>query len=194
VALIRISGFLRPAECLAVRSAMDAGVVEEAEILGDGIRRQALVRNAALVEPAGHVVEQIEARLEACRERVAASLGMALGDREGAGFVRYPAGGFYRPHRDRGDDPQWKQAAHRAVALVLFLNSSRDGSPDGEFDGGALRLLLPDGDIDVTPEAGLLVAFPADALHEVTEVRGGTRDAIVDWFYSTGRGRVPVDR
>jgi predicted 2-oxoglutarate/Fe(II)-dependent dioxygenase YbiX len=47
-----------------------------------------------------------------------------------------------------------------------------------------------DGDspIDVHPLEGLLVAFSADVLHEVTVVRGGTRDAIVDWFYDAPRG------
>jgi predicted 2-oxoglutarate/Fe(II)-dependent dioxygenase YbiX len=108
---------------------------------------------------------------------------VTLNRREGAGFVRYPEGGFYRPHRDRGNDPGWEGAARRAIALVVFLNTSRAVSPTGEFDGGVLRLRLPDGDVDVTPEAGTLVAFSADVLHEVTEVRGGTRDTIVDWFY-----------
>ena len=183
--LIRIRGFLNPADCLAIREAMDVGAVEDAEVLGDGIHRQSLVRNAALVEPPGMLIESIEVRLDSCRDRVAEALGLGVGDREGAGFIRYPDGGFYRAHRDRGDDPQWPDAARRAIALVLFLNSSRDASPDGDFEGGVLRLLGSDDAIDVMPEAGTLVAFPADVLHEVTEVRGGTRDTVVDWFYDS---------
>ena len=162
---------------------MDAGQREEAEVLAGGIQRRASVRNAALVEPSAVFIDLLEARLDSCRAGLAEAFGLALGDREGAGFLRYPEGGFYLPHRDRGDDPTWKAAARRAVALVLFLNSSRETSPDGDFDGGALRLFAPDGEIDVLPEAGTLVAFPADVLHEVTEVRGGTRDTVVDWFY-----------
>jgi len=164
---------------------MDAGAVEDAEVLGNGIHRQSLVRNAVLVEPPGRLIESIEARLDSYRDRVAGALGLGVGDREGAGFIRYPEGGFYRAHRDRGHDPQWPDAARRAIALVLFLNSSRDASPDGDFEGGALRLLGPDDALDVLPEAGTLVAFPADVLHEVTEVRGGTRDTVVDWFYDS---------
>ena len=164
---------------------MDVGAVEEAEVLRHGIHRQSLVRNAALVEPEGRLIEAIEARLDSCRDRVADALGLELGDREGAGFIRYPEGGFYRAHRDRGDDRQWPDAARRAIALVLFLNSSRDASPHGDFAGGVLRLLGPDEAVDVLPEAGTLVAFPADVLHEVTEVRGGTRDTVVDWFYDS---------
>lgn len=183
VPLLRLEGFFSNLDCLAIREAMHVGVAEDAEVLDLGIHRQPLVRNAALVEPPERLIEAIEIRLDSCRDRVAEALGLGLGGREGAGFIRYPEGGFYRAHRDRGDDPQWADAARRAIALVLFLNSSRDASPDGDFDGGVLRLFGPEGAVDVVPEAGTLVAFPADVLHEVTEVRGGTRDTVVDWFY-----------
>ena len=162
---------------------MDAGEVEPAEVLGGGIRSDSEARVASLVEPPESLTRDIEAKLDACRARVAEALGISLGEREGAGCIRYPAGGFYRPHRDRGDDPQWEPAARRAAAVVLFLNASRASGADGDFDGGILRLHLPDGTVDVVPQCGLLVAFSADLLHEVTEVRDGTRDAIVDWYY-----------
>jgi predicted 2-oxoglutarate/Fe(II)-dependent dioxygenase YbiX len=180
--LLRQEGFLSLDECLAARRAMDVGQAEDAEILAEGIHIQTAIRHAAIIEPAGDLVEAIEERLDACRSHVAASLRVPLGKREGAGFIRYPPGGFYKPHRDRGIDPQWELAARRAVALVLFLNTCRDGGA-GDFDGGVLRLFLPDAEVHVRPEAGLLVAFRADTLHEVTEVRGGPRDAVVDWFY-----------
>jgi predicted 2-oxoglutarate/Fe(II)-dependent dioxygenase YbiX len=182
-ALFKEAGFLTPDECLAIRRGMDLGDSEDAEILENGIRLETGVRVAALVEPDTALIHAVEAKLDACRGRVAAALGLPLGDREGAGFIRYPAGGFYGPHRDRGDDAGWDGAARRAVALVLFLNSSKAAAPAGEFDGGLLRLFFAGHDIDVTPQAGLLVAFPATVLHEVTEVRGGTRDTVVDWFY-----------
>jgi predicted 2-oxoglutarate/Fe(II)-dependent dioxygenase YbiX len=162
---------------------MDVGTVEHAEILEQGIHRQAEVRVARIIEPPSDVVRDVETKLDACRERVGLALGLTLGEREGAGFIRYPEGGFYRPHRDRGDDPEWEGASRRAAALVVFLNTSRDVGFEGEFSGGVLRLFLPQQDLDVSPQAGLLIAFPADVLHEVTEVRGGTRDTIVDWFY-----------
>jgi predicted 2-oxoglutarate/Fe(II)-dependent dioxygenase YbiX len=181
--LLRIQGFLSNRDCLTVRRAMDDGVREEAEVLRNGIHRQELVRNAELIEPAADVIDQIEASLESCRPKLREAFGRPLGSREGAGFIRYHEGGFYRPHRDRGDEPGWEGAARRAVALVLFLNTSRDSGAGGEFDGGVLRLFLPDGDVDVAPEAGLLVAFQTDVLHEVTEVLSGARDTVVDWFY-----------
>jgi predicted 2-oxoglutarate/Fe(II)-dependent dioxygenase YbiX len=181
--IFRQPGFLTPAQCLEIRRGMDAGEVEPAEVLAGGIQRDGEARVASLVEPSESLTRDIEARLDAFRARVAEALGISLGEREGAGFIRYPAGGFYRAHRDRGDDPQWPPAARRAAAVVLFLSASRASGTAGDFDGGILRLHLPDGTLDVAPEPGLLVAFPADVLHEVTEVRDGTRDTIVDWFY-----------
>lgn len=181
--IFRQPEFLIPAQCVEIRRGMDAGDVEPAEVLANGIQRDSEARVASLVEPSKSLTHDIEAKLDAVRERVAQALGISLGEREGAGFIRYPAGGFYRAHRDRGDDPQWPPAARRAAAVVLFLNASRTAGADGTFEGGILRLHLPDGTIDVAPEAGLLVAFPADVLHEVTMVRSGTRDAIVDWYY-----------
>lgn len=181
--VFRKSGFLSPETCAAVRHAMDTGQAEEAEVLGTGIEWDVAVRRASLIEPAQDLIDQVETSFDAERDRIGTFFGTTLRGREGAGFIRYPSGGFYRPHRDRGDHAGWEMAAHRVIAVVTFLNSSRDGGGEGEFDGGVLRLLLADGSIDVVPEAGLLVAFPADVLHEVTEVRGGTRDTVVDWFY-----------
>lgn len=187
VRFFREGGFLTPDECLAIRRGMDRGKVERAEVLAGGIRPDFQARLASLVEPPPDLVTDIEAKLDACRGQVAQALGVSLGEREGPGFIRYPAGGFYRAHRDRGDDPHWEPAARRAVALVLFLNASRASGFEGDFDGGILRLYSTRGSMDVVPEAGLLVAFSADVLHEVTEVRDGTRDTIVDWYYDPGR-------
>ena len=181
--VFRLPGLLTAEECRAIRAGMDAGVEEAAEVLGAGIHQETSVRAARVIDPAAGIVRDVELKLESCRDRVSAAVGIGVGEREGAGFLRYTAGGFYRAHRDRGDDPDWEGAARRAIAVVIFLNTSRAASSAGEFDGGVLRLFLPDSDIDLMPEAGTLVAFPADVLHEVTEVRGGTRDAVVDWFY-----------
>ena len=99
--------------------------MELAEVLAGGIRPDFKARIASVIEPPETLVIDVEAKLDACRERVAQVLGISLGEREGAGFVRYPAGGFYRAHRDRGNDPQWQPAARRAAAIVVFLNTSR---------------------------------------------------------------------
>ena len=173
LAVYRDPAFLDADTCTRVRRAMDEGHVEPAEILHGHIETQDDVRRAAYVDVADAVLEEVEARLDAARDTIGRFFGLALTAREGAGFVRYPDGGFYRPHRDRADVASWPDASRRRIAVVVFLND--------DFSGGVLRLLEHE-TLDLVPKAGALVAFPADRLHEVTPVRGRARDAIVDWY------------
>lgn len=152
---------------------MDTGVADDAEVLEEAFARRDAIRHAASIEIDGRVVREVEARLDAARQAMAGFFNVVLTDREGAGFIRYPEGGCYAPHRDRADVASWPDAARRRIALVVFLNDA----------GGTLRVFLDSSPADINPREGLLVAFPADALHEVTVVRGGFRDVIVDWFY-----------
>jgi predicted 2-oxoglutarate/Fe(II)-dependent dioxygenase YbiX len=163
---------------------MDRGAPDPAEILEDAIEHQDHVRRTLSIEVDSRTLAEVEKALESGRPNLADLTGMPLGVREGCGFLRYLPGGFYRPHRDRGDLPSWSGAARRQLAVVVFLNTAREaGDPEG-FSGGVLRL-YPDGadPIDIVPAQGQLVAFPATVLHEVTHVGDAVRDAVVDWFY-----------
>jgi SM-20-related protein len=162
---------------------MDAGAEEPAEVLDGGIERQDNVRRASNIEVSADLLDIVERRLDAIRGTVGDFFGLALGEREGSSFLRYREGGFYKPHRDRGSVAEWPGAARRQVAIVVFLNSSHASGRQGDFTGGTLRVYMDNAPIDVHPLRGLLVAFPADVLHQVTVVTGGTRDTIVDWFY-----------
>jgi predicted 2-oxoglutarate/Fe(II)-dependent dioxygenase YbiX len=181
-AVYRDPAFLTRDQCERIRRAMDDGMKEAAEVLSGQIERRDMVRLAASIDIDEKILVDVERRLDAARDAIASFHAVSLGIREGAGFIRYPDGGFYKAHRDRASVPSWPDAARRRIALVVFLNSS-NGTEAGGFSGGTLRLFVDASAVDVRPQAGLLVAFPADALHEVTAVRGGTRDAIVDWFY-----------
>lgn len=174
--------FLDATACRRIRAAMDRGEAEPAEVLRGGLALDAAVRSASYIEVDAEIRASVESRLDAVRTTLAEWLSMPLEAREGAGFVRYPPGGFYRPHRDRGVDPEWDGARQRRIAVVVFLNSSRERPQDDEFSGGILRL-LGDRAVDVVPARGSLVAFRAEALHEVTPVIAGARDVVVDWFY-----------
>jgi predicted 2-oxoglutarate/Fe(II)-dependent dioxygenase YbiX len=163
---------------------MDRGAADPAAVLEDEVEYQEHVRRTLSMEVDAVTLREVERALESARQPLAALAGMTLGPREGAGFLRYLPGGFYRPHRDRGDVPSWPGASRRQLSVVLFLNAARDaGDPEG-FAGGMLRLYPDEGEpVDVVPHEGLLVAFPATLLHEVTRVGEAVRDAVVDWFY-----------
>ena len=160
--------------CTRIRDAMDRGASEPAEILDDGITLDHRVRHASSIDVAQGTLDFVHTSLDAQRETVAAFFGITLTAREGAGLLRYEAGGFYRSHRDRGPVEAWPGAALRRISVVVFLNDS--------FTGGVLRL-LDDPPEEIVPRQGQLIAFPADMLHEVTPVTAGVRDVIVDWFY-----------
>ena len=168
--------FLSPGECRQIRAAMDRARPEPGEVLGDTVAPREEIRRVLSLDVDEDTIAFVERRLDAQREAVSACFALALDTREGSGFLRYLAGGFYAPHRDRGDVPAWPDAARRRVALVSFLNEG--------FTGGELRVWLDAPEpVTLVPREGLLVAFPAEALHEVTVVTAGIRDAVVDWFY-----------
>lgn len=163
---------------------MDAGPGDAANVLGAAFVRDEGARRALEIEVDAATLQSVEAQLDSLRPALESFFQVRLGDREGASLLRYLPGGFYGPHRDRADVPVWPGAARRRIALVLFLNSSREADAAADLDGGMLRLFADDGSAtDIHPREGALAAFPADALHEVTTVRDGVRDVVVDWFY-----------
>ena len=172
--------------CRWVQASMDVGSRAAAGILHDAIDAVEEGRQATDVDVPDEVIAAIESRLDAHRDAVASFFGVRLRGREGAGFLRYESGGSYGPHVDRADVPSWPDAARRAITIVVFLNSSRDADPHGDFAGGCLRL-FPDGlaapAVDLVSKRGMLVAFAASIPHEVTLVTCGTRDTVVDWYY-----------
>jgi predicted 2-oxoglutarate/Fe(II)-dependent dioxygenase YbiX len=171
-------GFLNAATCHRIRAAMDGGSIDTAEVLDEAVEVRPDARRASSVDVSQATITLVEALFDDERNAIARFFDAELGGREGAGFLRYTEGDFYRPHRDCAELPSWPDAARRHIALVAFLNGGND------FEGGILRLFGGERTVDVRPAGGLLVAFPADVLHEVTMVRRGTRDVVVDWFYS----------
>jgi len=86
----------------------------------------------------------------------------------------YPPGAFYRRHLD-----QFRDASHRVVSCILYLNS--DWSP---ADGGQLRLYLADAanPVDVLPEGGTLVVFLSDLIEHEVLLAGRERFSLTGWL------------
>ena len=171
------------ATCRRVQAAMDVGVREPTEIIEGAMTVAEDVRRASHIEVPSAIFELVDAHLDAQRDALGAFFESPLEGREGVNLLRYEAGGFYKPHIDRAPLPAWPPAARRALTVVLFLESSRDADPAGGFSGGVLRLFPDGGDpVEIVPRRGMLVAFPANTMHEVSGVVGGHRDTVVDWF------------
>ena len=185
-----IDGVLDEDACAKIRQAMDLGAPEAAEILDRTIELQEDVRRTSHIEVDAVTFERLERTLDGQRNRIEQFFGLRLPSREGMSLLRYTTGGFFKPHRDHGHVEAWPDAARRRVSLVLFLCSSREMDAHGTFTGGALRLYPEPSDDrqasaqDIHPRAGTLVAFLSTTLHEVTPVRDGIRDTVVDWCYA----------
>jgi SM-20-related protein len=113
--------------------------------------------------------------LESLRLTLNRELQLGLFDLE-AHFARYPAGAFYRRHRDR---PHGRRA--RVISCVLYLNRGWEVS-----DGGELRLYLDQSEEgayrDIPAQAGSLVCFFSDRFwHEVLPTRR-ERWSLTGWF------------
>lgn len=84
----------------------------------------------------------------------------------------YPPGHRYARHLD-----SFRHGNTRVVSLLCYLNKDWQA-----HEGGQLRLHLPEGPMDVTPERGRCVAFVSEDIEH--EVLAGTRErwSLAAWF------------
>ena len=118
---------------------------------------------------AGAVAATYLAALDALRVALNRRLFLGLDEVE-AHYAAYPAGARYAKHRDR-----FRDSDLRVVSFVTYLN------PDWrDEDGGALRLSLAAGEIDIVPRSGS-VCFLSELEHEVLPATR-ERNSIAGWM------------
>lgn len=115
------------------------------------------------------------ARMDEVRIALNRTLYLGLAECE-AHYAAYPPGGGYARHRDR-----FRDSDARVVSWVSYLN---DDDWRGD-DGGALRLHLHDGAVDVSP-AGGSICFMSELEHEVLPSMR-ERLSIACWMRRRGR-------
>jgi SM-20-related protein len=122
-------------------------------------------------EVASPALDAYLAAMEALRRGLNSELFLGLEALE-AQLAVFPPGAFYRRHLDR-----FARSGDRAISAVLYLNAG--WRPQ---DGGALRLHLDEGPVDVVPEMGTLAVFRSDSVwHEVLET-AAPRLSATGWF------------
>lgn len=194
--LFTIPQFLTPTECERWRAVADAQGGKEARVyqddndLVDDEQRKTL--EVTVADPTQSATQDRVARL---LEQLEKHFEFPLADLELVRCLVYRPGDFFRLHADVPDDStsasalRHRQLALRRVTVVIFLNSpDSDSEP---YEGGELSLYGLMGTesskgfgfpVDVEP--GLLVAFPASTMHEVSAVASGKRYTLVTWFLS----------
>jgi PKHD-type hydroxylase len=95
---------------------------------------------------------------------------------EQAQFTEYPEGGFYDWHIDTDVNMQHEPPV-RKISMTLLL------SPENQFEGGDLELMLPGKKTKLTQ--GNAITFASFLNHRVTPVTQGVRQSLVMWFGGT---------
>lgn len=140
--------------------------------------QQAMVSRASL---AG-----ITRSLMSLRAELSAWCGIRLMGLQPPQFLVYRPGDFFLVHSDRpaGERPIRQR---RVLTAVMFLNAPHDVRQP--YAGGELMLYAqtdasgrPQG-YPLAIQAGQLVVFPAELLHEVLPVQSGVRYTVISWFY-----------
>ncbi|MFA6954678.1 MAG: 2OG-Fe(II) oxygenase [Thermoanaerobaculia bacterium] len=89
-----------------------------------------------------------------------------------AQFAIYAPGAFYKTHVDR-----LEASDERMISCTLYLNDDWH-----DEDGGALRLHVLGGPVDVLPEAGTMVVFRSDSVPHEVLVSSRERYSLTGWF------------
>jgi predicted 2-oxoglutarate/Fe(II)-dependent dioxygenase YbiX len=191
--LFLVRDFLDPQTCAAVRDEARAAAGHPAPVYIEGAEGHVHeeVRKTSSLEVSAATAADVVRRLRELREEIGRHFGLSLAGCEPPQFLRYGAGDFFVRHQD-GDTGQieFDHLRVRKVSVVMFLNGGA-AEPSGEaFGGGELLIYRSDEETGAGPlvfpipgEAGLLVAFRSDTVHEVTPVTGGERLTVVSWFH-----------
>jgi SM-20-related protein len=191
--LFVIKDFLAENACADLRAAIRTSEQTPATVydgVGDKFSVDEHVRRTQWADLPAEIVNALENKLDALRPKLEAHFKLPLTDRQRLQFLVYRTSDFFRAHRDNGEGDRGSAVAKaRRVAVVIFLCSQSETVGEGRYGGGELTFygLLNDPraknlGLPLVAEAGLLVAFPADRLHEVTPVTHGERFTVVSWF------------
>jgi predicted 2-oxoglutarate/Fe(II)-dependent dioxygenase YbiX len=145
--------------------------------------------NRAKISAATKTIVQM--RLLDLKPQLEQHFNVTLSGCESPQFLVYKSGYFYGPHRDGSADPDAPEYVRaRRVSVVTFLNGDAAALGPHGYSGGSLTLygLIDDASwktygFPLSGQPGLLVAFRADTIHEVTPITAGDRYSIVTWFF-----------
>ncbi len=204
--LFGVKGVFTTDFCAHVRAEMSAASKVPATILQQQdatvLNQQVRKTSCALVSEA--TLNQVESQLRSLKPDLEQHFHRSLAQLQTPQFLSYQVGDFYHPHTDRCDDSHVPEFLRlRQVSVVVFLNDTlrtdtAEPQPD-RYSGGALTFygLITDPawknyGFELVGEAGLLIAFPSEVMHEVRPVTGGDRYTIASWFLSDPANSKPA--
>ena len=141
------------------------------------------IRKTTSLHPSAETISEVHDRLRKQKPALETHFCLSLIDCEPPQFLRYEKGDFFVRHQD-GNTKQldFDHLRVRRISIVVFLNDFAVEPQANCYSGGLLNFIDEQGTYGLTGETGMLVAFSADTLHEVSPVSDGERFTIISWF------------
>ena len=191
--------FLSREECAALRGEMDRSPLVPATAAIPESETDERSRQVTEVAVSDEMTRALFRKVSQLAPVLASHFGVEIAAGELPHFVRCDSGDFYVAHPDGSADPtDAEELQRRRLSVVVFLNDRGD-AVDGTqsqagrvYSGGLLNLygsaanVRSGGCLSIAGEEGLLVAFPAQAWHEVSPVTAGRRYTAVTLLSGPG--------
>jgi SM-20-related protein len=190
--LFLLPGFLDLKMCADIKRELSSSPATPAPVYIEGSTNlvHENVRRTTSLHPSDETISRIHARLGEQKSSLEDRFELRLVDCERPQFLRYREGDFFVRHQDGNTEQlEFDHLRIRRISIVVFLNDSSAEPKADTFSGGPLNFYQKDADsgaeslvFSLLGEAGLLVAFAAETIHEVTPVTRGERFTIISWF------------
>jgi predicted 2-oxoglutarate/Fe(II)-dependent dioxygenase YbiX len=187
--LFTVANFLSPEQCACLRKLADSSSGHAAHVYQKGESRLDETQRKGLdVALSGSDKHEVEQKIKALRANLEQHFGGDLGEIDPVRCLVYRPGDFFTLHADAVESDEYRFLGKRRISVVVFLNDPNH--PTAAYRGGELSfygLMSAPGKerfgFPVDSETGLLVAFPARMLHEVSRIAEGKRYTLVTWFF-----------
>jgi len=183
--LFLLRNFLDADACASLKAELNLSPTTQAPVYIEGTEGtiHQSIRKTTSLHPSAETISDIHDRLLARKSALETHFRLNLTDCEPPQFLRYEKGDFFVRHQD-GNTKQidFDHLRVRRISIVVFLNDFAIEPHANCYSGGLLNFYDEQSTYGLPGETGMLVAFSADTLHEVSAVTDGERFTIISWF------------
>lgn len=183
--LFLLRNFLDADACANLKAELNLSPTTQAPVYIEGTEGtiHENIRKTTSLHPSAETKSQVHQQLLSQKSALETHFGLNLHDCEPPQFLRYEKGDFFVRHQD-GNTHQldFDHLRVRRISIVVFLNDFSVEPEANCYSGGLLQFYDQQSTYGLPGETGLLVAFTADSMHEVSPVTSGERFTIISWF------------
>jgi SM-20-related protein len=183
--LFLLRDFLDADACANLKAELNESPTTQAPVYIEGTEGtiHENIRKTTSLHPSDETKSQVHERLLSQKSALETHFKLNLNDCEPPQFLRYATGDFFVRHQDGNTDQlDFDHLRIRRISIVVFLNDFSVEPEASCYSGGLLQFYDQQLTYGLPGETGLLVAFTADTMHEVSPVTNGERFTIISWF------------